>query len=489
MLFNAFTINPQHKIQHILLDFSLICAILSFATWSFNYFPYQIIPIGPNHLHYQIAFFGLLSLFFSFTWFDAFRKHKKMMITISLLCLWGYIITKYNSLDCSPDMAFNAILRFRGWLLLPMLYFAWIILLFSLISREIGKKIFIYSVMAGFAFNSVHMILEAFANVGFASAKEFLININPYVRLEKIAQGWWPPPYYEGRIRGFYAEPSHLACGVLPVMGICWYFFKKYSQKLWLLPIIILFAIFVWGNTFSGFLAMAGFFGMVILHAIATRFGFAKACLFFVVTSGVVIGGSVHFINNSDMGNRIQDTVYVSSKIIEHFNNMHDGIASEPFDLDKMPPPIHKIFNRGTLAWLDFNLAMRHPLGVGIGLKTKYFMVLESSNFQGHELGQWVRQKHVPTLTEYNNYSTELGIIGVVLLSLIIFFTVAKMYKNYQKTHDQFILSMFFTFFGFLLVFFTQRVDTTFAFIYYLAFLYAYSSHEIPANTHTTKQA
>ncbi len=446
--FDFFENNPPLLIQRILLNFSFICAILVIVLWCFNYFPYR--PFFEEQswqLQYPFSILGMISLLLSFAWWQTIYKYKILIIPIYFLYIWGY------------GMAI------------------WFSLIFYLVKRDQAKKIFIYAIGLGFLLNAIHMMLETMANLGVSQVKDFLISINHYFRVEKLDGGWWPPSYYEGRIRGLYAEPGYLAGGIFPVFGISWYFYKKYAQKTWLLLPTILYASFLWCHTLSGILAGTFFLGLVILYEITKFIGPKKTFILTSLTSVMALIALTLTIMHTPIGHKIQNTFTAAANVANHVKLINQDPNTPPFNYTKLPETIPKLFTRATLFIAHMQIGLDNPMGIESHGRKKFWRALEKENLEGAgELKIYVDLGITPALSEYTHLASQKGIVGLGIFLLIISCVFYISIKYYRQSKDIFVLAMIFTLGGYMMIIISQKIYNTYAFAYFASFLFAYTA-------------
>ena len=199
---------------------STACAFLSLALLSFDVFPWYEVPFMPPRPMYPLACAGMLLFLLSGLWYGRMREHR------GLLLLWAALIgcsvlSTWLGLQAVPHTIAPAVwLGLARWFIVPFCFLLWWAVMFSCLPCERGKQLFHAAVLLLALSNLAHIVLEILANHGAAGIKDFLVSINPWFRMECIGHGWWPPPYFTDRVRGLFAEPSHMAFGLLPVLGL-----------------------------------------------------------------------------------------------------------------------------------------------------------------------------------------------------------------------------------------------------------------------------
>ncbi len=452
---------PQLLIQRILLNTSLICAILVMVLWCFNYFPYR--PFFEDkswQLQYPFSILGMVSLALSCAWWPTLKKHKIIIIPIYLLSVWGYGMV------------------------------VWFSMIFYLIPRKQAKQIFIYSISFGFLLNAVHMFLEALANFGADNIKSFLMSINHYFRVEKIDGGWWPPSYYEDRIRGLYAEPGYLAGGILPIFGFCWYFYEKHSKKAWLLIPAILFAMFLLTKTLSGILAGSIFFALIILYELQRYWGFKKTLRITVLGSLICIISFVFLLIYTPTGHKVQNTFTVASKFADHVILKNKDSSINHFDFDNVQDIIPKLFIRSALFITHIQIGLDNPLGVGSHGRKKYWKAMQDESpanageidiYDGtSELKFYIYHGITPALSEYTHLASQTGIVGLLIFLIIIAYVFYQSIRYYTESKDVFALAMIFILSAYMFILLSQKIYNTYAFAYFTSFLIAYTAPRPP---------
>ncbi len=448
--------SPPFYIQKLLLNLSLLCAVLSMSLWCFNCIPYEIPPLYSRVLIKPLIQLGMLSFVLSLAWLPTFKAHP------FAICFFFYILIHPNHFEI-----------------------LWMGLLFYLIPRDLAKQIFIYAISAGFILNALHMSLEALANLGMTDIKEFLISINPYFRLEKISFGWWPPPYYEGRIRGLYAEPSHMVGGILPIFGFCWYFYKKNAQKLWLVPIIILPLLFLWAKTLSGLLGASIFFYCVLLFETYQKYNLKRSIQLFCISLIIGTMSLGLFTAYTTTGQKLKNTFVVSAEITEHVALKNAGHTPPPLDFANMPPVIPRLLARTVLFMVHFDLSLQHPFGISQKDRRQYWEALkeEEKNLPKsmRELSLHLRTEHVTQLSQYTIYATDLGFVLFMAFIGVMVYSIYRILRNYKDTGDIFNIAMCCVLCAYLGILTTQKVSNTYASSLFFGFFCAYAF--MPTNT------
>ncbi len=277
-----------------------------------------------------------------------------------------------------------------------------------------------------------------------------------------------------------------MVSGVLPFFGICWYFYKKNQQKTWLIFPILLSIVFLWDTTVSGLMVVGFLSYIVILSYIYSKYNKKTTIVtaFAIPTSFAIIFAI--FVFTTPTGHKIQETVETINLIATQYKDLSLGNDVAPLDISNRPEPMHKFFTRLTTSWVDLIIAFENPLGVGMNLKSQHWKLLETSNLCNYEIDTWIKRGYISPLMVYTNYLTELGIIGLFLFCYIVYQMLYKIYAYYNDSKDNFVIAMFFVLLTYLVIFFTQRVDNAFSFIYCLGFTYAYTQTNNKANTLTT---
>lgn len=214
---------------------SMACAFLSLALLSFDVFPWYEVPFMPPRPMYPLACAGMLLFLLSGRWYGHMREHRGLLFLWAAL-LGCSVLSTWLGLQGVPHNIAPAVwLGLARWFIVPFCFLLWWAVMFSCLPSSCGKRLFQAALLVLGLSNLAHIVLEILANHGAEGIKNFLVSINPWFRMECIGHGWWPPPYFTDRVRGLFAEPSHMAFGLLPVLGLL--LAKCAGNRLWLLGV------------------------------------------------------------------------------------------------------------------------------------------------------------------------------------------------------------------------------------------------------------
>ena len=211
---------------------SMACAFLSLALLSFDVFPWFRDPVLPHRPTYPLGIAGMALFILSGQWRGRMKEHLLLLGGISGLAVLAALATAWGLQSVPGDVAPDVWTGFLLWTLIPLAFWLWWAVMFSCLPCEQGKRLFHAAVLLLAVSNLAHILLEVLANHGATGIKDFLISINSWFRFECIDHGWWPPAYFTDRIRGLFAEPPHMAVGLIPVLGVV--LALSGAKRLWL---------------------------------------------------------------------------------------------------------------------------------------------------------------------------------------------------------------------------------------------------------------
>ena len=314
---------------------------------------------------------------------------------------------------------------------------------------QIAFKILIKAVLASLVIIFGYCFIELFYLSGDYSAKNLLININPFLHVIESDHDWWPPLLLPGQLRSIFAEPSYYGIYFAFAMPVLWHVLvstKKTCYKIFSILAIIFF-------TFCLFLtqartAVALFCGEIFILFIFTvylknKFVFKETGKIFIVSSIAFILSSL-FINNLLVDNR-----YGISSVESYIESNLTSLASTSQRSNGA---------RYSIMLADFKIGLDHPLiGVGSGLRNAYIPdYLPEMATDNSEVKMWIKNQKekgvlrssFPKLGEYTSRFAETGIIGLILFLIPPVILLHKLYRkitNKSITIDDKLPYIFFT--------------------------------------------
>lgn len=465
------------RVNNIFLKLSIYCSVASLSLVSFDECPWVVAWVFPHRPSYFISMAGLLFFLFSGVFVPAATKMLKLIVPILIIIIWGGVGTIVGSLNhCPGDFCTFFIYMYTTWRVIPFVFMVWFAMLFSVLPVDISKKYFSLGLLLLFSGNAVHMFLEVIANLGVGDVKNFLISINNYFRFAEIGHGWWPPVYYEGRVRGFFAEPSHMTSSLFVLFGL--FMFKAKENKTYYLLALLLSVFFIASKSHTGLICMAFFVAMLCIDFVrkylksinVLRFSLP---LFFVAMIAVSIS---LFTKSNIFYSAVAQ--YENAKLISEYCTAYYQDKSTAIPLIMLGDEKVNAFNRMTSFLLDIDIAKLYPLGIGYVQRGFYWTCLQSLDTSKFEIGLWVKQseddtyKGVPQLSEFGSLMAEEGFLGLILFLLIYGYIALSGYFFSVKNNDSFVLCMTYVYICMSLSLFFVPLANFFIFYYLSGFLY-----------------
>ncbi|MDL2290963.1 hypothetical protein LJC09_02520 [Desulfovibrio sp. OttesenSCG-928-F20] len=445
--------------------------------YGFKYAPY------PERPAYVLSLIGMTSYFLSLNWLGQLRRHRTMLLLVGAFLFCGLGATLAGGLRLGGgDLLEFSLLNYLYRKVFPCLYVLWFAFLLSTLEEGARRRFFIGALLVLFIPNAAHMILENLGNFGLTAAKEFLIDINPWLRTENTSHGSWPPVYYTDRVRGLFAEPSHLAYAFIPLLG---FFFHKIHEKLiYLLPLLLLaFSYFFKIPTLTGIVSLGIFFIAYVLRlfmpVMSRRPGRAAVCLLALSACALV------YFSTLPLGTHLGKEWQQAGHIAAYCKQAQD-------DPSVAPPQLHiknesRIFTRMTALRLETDIALEHPLGVGFYLSGFYWQPLRIWETQPQEIFRYVLYAFkkpvpvIPQLCEYSALACELGFPSLILFLALCLYIGGLACKRHAQDRDTFLFYMIVSLVAFMAALFSFALKSGFMLYYFLGFLYAISQ---AANEH-----
>lgn len=466
----------------IFFQTSLVCAVLAVALVSFDECPWWPVAYFPARPSYFVALAGVFFWVLSGRWYREASRHKTLLVCVLAALLWSTIATVCGSLERKPGhLVFDYLFFFLNWRVWPLVFLTWIALAFAELKPERIAKLLSLALVLLFLPNLIHASLEILANAGATDVKDFLIDINRFFRKEKVAHGWWPPVFFADRVRGLFAEPSHMAFSLLPLLG--YFSFTLRRNRLFLLPLAALVVMYACGKTYSGLIGIGAFgFFLVVLNPWLrprTRLVVAGA----VLALGLVgIAAGIRYAKT----NGLDRTIAVQWRNIESISSYcrarNAGRQPAVPRLDYREDLPSSAVARLTAMRLDLDAALHAPLvGTGFFQKGFYWAPLADCDFQGGEFGLWVRQaaaapfRGVPQLSEYTTLMAEFGFPGLFFFVLLYFFIGKRALQASKDQHDRLLFCLTCSYGAMLVDAWFLSLINAVLFFYFAGFLYACS--------------
>ena len=459
---------------------STACAFLSLALLSFDVFPWYEVPFMPPRPIYPLACAGMLLFLLSGLWYGRMREHR------GLLFLWAALIgcsvlSTWLGLQAVPHTIAPAVwLGLARWFIVPFCFLLWWAVMFSCLPCERGKQLFHAAVLLLALSNLAHIVLEILANHGAAGIKDFLVSINPWFRMECIGHGWWPPPYFTDRVRGLFAEPSHMAFGLLPVLGLL--LAKCADNRLWLLGVAG-WGIVMWqSKVLTGVVAFALACLMAAIPwylAAWHRYGrrvLALSCVLLVLACA---GGWTLLQPRFERFGAVEQE---TDSILRFLEDSHAGLPAQCPELKGALERNGSLGIRYACTRLDVAAGLSRLLGTGFYLRGFYWQPLDGCSLEhGSELRGFVQQakgdklRRVPPLNEYSVLLAETGLPGLALFLGLCAMLLWRSVAFAARHRDWYVYGMACAFLGMLGAFISTGLMNALAFTFFAGYLYAIS--------------
>jgi len=473
------------KYAEILFQASLACAVLAIPLASLDVCTWWTIPYSPERPSYVVALAGVFFWFLSGRWYREAPHHKTLLVCVFVALLWSTVATVCGSLERKPGhLTFDYLLLYLILRVGPLVFLTWMALAFSELQRDRIVKLLSLALLLLFLPNLIHGVLEILANAGAMGVKTFLMDINHFFRKAEIDGGWWPPIFFEGRVRGLFAEPSYMGFSLLPLFG---YFVAK-LRKSWLygLPLAALFVIYGCSKTYSGLLGVTAFliFLVILNDRLPRRVRWSIA--------GCVCGlgllllvGWFTFGKQTDLGRNMAREFHNIESLSSYCAAINAGQHPAVPKLDYRKTLPSSAGPRLTAIWLDITTALHAPLvGTGFYQRGFFLLPLAACDFQGTEFGLWMRQataspfRVVPQISEYTVLMAEFGFPGLFFFLLLYGFIGKRALRFSRNNNDYFLFCMACSYCAMLVDAVFSSLINVVIFFYFSGILYALSKPE-----------
>lgn len=458
---------------------SMACAFLSLALLSFDVFPWFRDPILPHRPTYPLGIAGMVLFVLSGQWRGRMQEHRLLLGGILGMTGLAVLATVWGLQDVPGDVAPDVWTGFLLWTAIPLAFWLWWAVMLSCLPCGQGKRLFHAAVLLLAVSNLAHILLEVLANHGATGIKDFLISINSWFRFECIDHGWWPPAYFTDRIRGLFAEPPHMAVGLIPVLGVV--LALSGAKRLWLVGVVCWGLIMWQGKIASGLLAF-----VVTCFAAALPFYFTalrRHRMPVLMLTAVLLAGGGWALQAGwpGMQARFLPAFQEAESLIRFVKDSHAGRPAACPELQG-GLEVSSLAIRYTCARLDMEAGLSRPLGMGCMMQGWYWQPLEQCSLErGSELTGFVEGARSSKLHKYppmNQYTTLLAETGLPGLALFLALCGMLLWRSVRfavRHRDWYVYGMACAFLGMLaaLTAITMKNATAFAFL--AGYLYAIS--------------
>ncbi len=470
------SLDIKQNITKFLLNISIFCAFLAIISLSFDQFPWLQHTGLPQNLSLTMSSIGIFFYGLSFTWVDSIKKHLPLLCLTLALCL-SMLISTLLGMQEHPSLGLWPLLRYIKWCALPFIILVWFALLFSHFPKEQGRKIFLWGIGVLFLTNAVHMSSEILANAGFTSIKNLLITMNPYFRNQILDGGWWPPVFWsEGRIRGLFAEPSHLAVACLPMIGYALYSYWNTRKKSGLLAAIFLTYCVVKSVTLTGFIGLIGALLSAYGLILARKYSYKRALIQISIICCIGTGALLFTIHDRPIFDRIKNLAPAISFVSEKIRQEDTTQTLEKIIYTTEP----KLFTRLCVMWIDVEMGAQSLLGQGYSLRGEYWPALKFyPEPLTAELQSWINATPegfptaIPSLSTYTSLMAEGGIPALALFVALLLYILRRAILYYMAQKDIFVFFSIAIFCGLCAILISTNISSATVFFLFSGFLYA----------------
>lgn len=461
-----------------LLRTSLALAFLSLVLLPLNAFPHGLIDgLYPERPAYLVSLLGLACYAVSLDWLSRIRENVPLLLLVGAFLLYGLLVTcaglvRLEEQGLAPYVLFQYLKR----KVIPTLYILWFAFLLSSLPERSARRFFIAALLAMFLPNAAHMFLEMLANAGCSGVREFLIDINPWFRQVNTSHGVWPPPYFTDRVRGLFAEPSHLAYALTPLLAF--FLYKLRSNALYALPVLFVGCAFAGATpTLTGVISLGFLLCAFFADMVRARFGKRAACLAVACVFVACAVTLAMLYGQGDGFAKMDAELHTIGEIANYCKAARHDVALLPPPIDGVP--FSRLFTRLACLRIESDIALQYPWGTGFFLGGFYWKPLLAWSSAPVELFVWVRDAFaspvpvIPHLCEYTALASEMGFPGLFLFLLLCAHIAVRAYKRYCQEKDAFVLYMIFALCASLLTLVAFALKSGFMLYYFLGFLYA----------------
>lgn len=485
---------------------SALLGFISIALLSFNAFPHGIgfLPY-PERPAYLFSLAGLLCYALSLRWTVLLRGHRTLVLLVAAFLLYGFLITLRGALHLDPQggLTFFSLLNYTQRKALPTVYILWFAGMLLNMDEDKRVPYFFGALIVMFIPNALHMILENLANAGWDGLREYLVEINGYFRQVNSSHGNWPPPYYLDRVRGLFAEPSHLAYALIPLLGYCFYLARQSVAALLAIALIAI-SFFCEIPTVSGILAL-GLLSLAFimrLPILTRQRSFYRIGLGLLLGAALTSGAMIQFAKQSHsplpqvwaLAEAMTDYAFAGAEAVDGAEagaevgaGTAPGAAFAGAGRDRVEALLlhdtaySRFFTRLLCLRMETQIALRQPLGCGFYLGAAFWAPLRVWENRPEEAFRYIHEAFskpfpvIPHLCEYSALASDLGFPGLGLFLLLCLFIGVRAWKSWKREQRVLIFYMLAALAAFMLVLCSLALKSGFMFYYFLGFLYALS--------------
>ena len=298
--------------------------------------------------------------------------------------------------------------------------------------------------------------------------------------MECIGHGWWPPPYFTDRVRGLFAEPSHMAFGLLPVLGLL--LAKCAGNRLWLLGVagwgIVMWQSKVLTGAVAFLLAciMAGGPWYLAAWRRYSRRVLTLSCVL------LVLAGAGGWTLLQPKFERFGAVEQETDSILRFLEDSHAGLSPQCPELQGALEQNGSLGIRYACTRLDMAAGLSRVLGTGFYLRGFYWQPLDTCSLErGSELRGFVLQakgdklRRVPPLNEYSVLLAEFGVPGLLLFLGLCGMLLLRSVRFAARNRDWYVYAMACAFMGMLGAFISTGLMNALVFTFFAGYLYAIS--------------
>lgn len=473
-------------VSGVLLRASHVLGFFSVVLLCLNAFPYGPVSwLYPERPAYLVGLAGMLCYLTSLRWLSQIRRHRMLLLIVGLIIAHGFAVSIAGALRISPDVGPDVgpggglvgFTLFNFWFrkAIPTLYVLWFAFMLSAMDGEKRRRFFLGALVVMFLLNAAHMVLENLANFGLQGIKDWLVSVNPLFRKVASSHGGWPPSYYIDRVRGLFAEPSHLAYALIPLLG---FFFCKLERKaLYILPIaFIAFSFTLKIPTATGLISLGLFLAFFLyrkLRSCPAKTRLAACALLAVAVSAAL------FACREDIAGQYRRYARewkLAGEIVTYARLSEEGLQPAPPNVEG---PRSRFFTRMACLRMEADIAFRHPLGTGFYLSGFSWAPLQRWSSSPLELFVYVREAFtrpvpvIPHLCEYSALASELGFIGLALFLWLCLYSGSRVYRANKEKKEAFLSYALFSLLVFMASLFSFALKSGFLLYFFLGFLYS----------------
>lgn len=279
-----------------------------------------------------------------------------------------------------------------------------------------GLKIFFKAVFFSLIAVILYGIIDIFYLLGNKTAKEILININPFIHVIKTAHGWWPPLLWAGQLRSVFSEPSHIGNFLAFALPCLWYFCLKNKKNIYYLILFFFSIIIFFTNARTAILMFIGMNCFLFAFIFLLDKNYFKIFLKIIFIS--IIGFACTLFLNSDVNQNYHEAQNKNRvKAVDSY--VKENVTSIASSNSRSNGARYSLIKSHIRIGLEYPI-----LGVGYGLSSGYvkdnFLESEKKN---KEVKMWLNNQKKEGILKYelnamNEYVTrfsEQGIIGVLI--------------------------------------------------------------------------